>query len=116
MVFPCAFGPLPSPGVMGTSPPAYEGMQPQAHVQQRPQAGGTAWGAQEGKGEEHRRACERLAEADRSLKEREARVTGGRAGRRRGGRKGQAGRRRGSTGSGGAAEGVGGPPEKAGEG
>ena len=41
----------------------YQAMQPQAHVQQRPQAGGTAWGAEEGKGEEHRRAWERLGEA-----------------------------------------------------
>ena len=31
----------------------YPGMQPQAHMQQHQQAGGTAWGAQEGKGEEH---------------------------------------------------------------
>ena len=39
--------------------------------------GGTAWGAQEGKGEEHRRAWERFGEAERSLREREARVKGG---------------------------------------
>ena len=32
------------------------------------------WGAQEGKGEEHRRAWERLGEAERILLEREARV------------------------------------------
>ena len=57
-------------------PPAYQGMQPQAHVQQRPQAGGTAGGAQEGKGEEHRRAWERLGEAERVLREREARIKG----------------------------------------
>ena len=56
--------------------PAYQGMRPQAHMQQRQQAGGTAWGAQEGKGEEHRRAWERLGEAERSLREREARVKG----------------------------------------
>ena len=55
---------------------AYPGMQPQAHMQQHQQAGGTAWGAQEGKGEEHRRACERVGEAGRSLREREARVKG----------------------------------------
>ena len=54
--------------------PAYEGMQPQAHMQQRQQVGRTAWRAQEGKGEEHRRAWERLGEAERSLQEREARV------------------------------------------
>ena len=63
-------------GMMYPPPPAYQGMQPQAHVQQRGQAGGTAWGAQEGKGEEHRRAWERLGEAERSLREREARVIG----------------------------------------
>ena len=45
-------------------------------MQQRQQAGGTTWGAQEGKGEEHRRAWERLGEAERSLREREARVGG----------------------------------------
>ena len=65
--------------------PAYQGMQPQAHMQQRPQAGGTAWGAQEGKGEEHRRAWEGLGEAERSLREREARAMGG-AGRTEEGR------------------------------
>ena len=56
--------------------PAYPGMQPQAHMQEHQQAGGTAWGAQEGKGEEHRNAWERLGEAERSLREREARVKG----------------------------------------
>ena len=55
---------------------AYPGMQPQAHMQQHQQAGGTAWGAQEGKGEEHRRAWERFGEAERTLREREARVNG----------------------------------------
>ena len=69
--------PYPVMGMMYPPPPAYQGMQPQAHVQQRPQAGGTAWGAQEGKGEEHRRAWERLREAERSLRKREARVLGG---------------------------------------
>ena len=63
-------------GWWGGVVPPYQGMQPQAHVQQRPQAGGTAWGAQEGKGEEHRRPWERLGEAERSLREREARVKG----------------------------------------
>ena len=72
------FGPPPYPamGMMYPPPPAYQGMQPHAHVQQRPQAGGTAWGAQERKGEEHRRAWERTGEAERSLREREARVMG----------------------------------------
>ena len=67
----------PAMGMMYPSPPAYQGMQPQAHGQQRPQAGGTAWGAQEGKGAEHRTAWERLGEAERYLGEREARVMGG---------------------------------------
>ena len=56
--------------------PAYPGMQPQAHMQQHQQAGGTAWGAQEGKGQEHRRVWERLGEAGRSLQGRDARVKG----------------------------------------
>ena len=43
-------------------------------MQQHQQAAGTTWGAQEGKGEEHRRAWERFGEAERSLREREARV------------------------------------------
>ena len=64
-------------GMMYPTPPAYRGMQPQAHVQQRPHARRTAWGAQEGKGEEHKRAWERIGEAERSLREREARVNGG---------------------------------------
>ena len=68
---------LPGDGMMYPHPPAYQGMPPQAHVQQRLQAGGIAWGAQEGKGEEHRRAWERKGEAERSLREREARVMGG---------------------------------------
>ena len=46
-------------------------------MQQRPQAGGTAWGAQEGKEEEHRRAWETLGEAERSVRERDSRVMGG---------------------------------------
>ena len=69
--------PYPAMGMLYPPPPAYQGIQPQAHVQQRPQAGGTAWGAQEGNGEEHMRAWERLGEAERSLREREARVMGG---------------------------------------
>ena len=68
--------PYPMMGMVYPPPPAYQGMQPQAHVQQRQQAGGTAWGAQEGKGEEHRRAWERLGEAERDQREREARVKG----------------------------------------
>ena len=63
-------------GMMYPPLPVYPGMQPQAHMQQHQQAGGTAWGAQEGKGEEHRRAWERLGEAERSMREREARVKG----------------------------------------
>ena len=68
--------PYPVMGMVYPPPPAYQGMQPQAHVQQRPQAGGTARGAQEGKGEEHRRVWERLGKAERSLRERDARVKG----------------------------------------
>ena len=45
-------------------------------MQQRQKAGGTAWGAQEGKGGEHRRAWERLGEAERSLRERGGRLKG----------------------------------------
>ena len=69
--------PYPAMGMMYPPPPAYQGMQSQAPVQQRPQASGTTWGAQGGKGEEHRRAWERIGEAERSLREREARVMGG---------------------------------------
>ena len=66
--------PYPAMGMMYPPPPAYRGAAAQAHVQRRPQAGGTTWGAQGGKGEEHRRAWERIGEAERSLREREARV------------------------------------------
>ena len=68
--------PYPAMGMMYPPLPAYPGMQPQAHMQQHQQASGTAWGAQEGKGEEHRRAWERFGEAGRCLREREARVKG----------------------------------------
>ena len=72
------FPPPPYPAMGMVYPPlsAYQGMQPQAHMQQRQQAAGTALGAQEGKGEEHKRAWERLGEAERNLPEREARVKG----------------------------------------
>ena len=66
--------PYPAMGMMYPPLPTYPGMQPQAHMQQHQQAGGIAWGAQEGKGEEHMRAWERLGEAERSMREREARV------------------------------------------
>ena len=69
--------PYPAMGMMYPPPPAYPGVPAQAHVQQRPQAGGTTWGAQGGKREEHRRAWERVGEAERSLPEREAGVMGG---------------------------------------
>ena len=68
--------PYPAMGMMYPPLPTYPGMQPQAHMQQHQQAGGTAWGAQEGKGEEHKRAWERFREAERSLREREARDKG----------------------------------------
>ena len=68
--------PYPAMGMMYPPLPMYPGMQPQAHMQQHQQAGGTAWGAQEGKGEEHRRAWERCGDAGRSLRDREARDRG----------------------------------------
>ena len=68
--------PYPAMGMMYPPLPMYPGMQPQADMQQHQQAGGTAWGAQEGKGEEHRRVWERFGEAERSLREREARDRG----------------------------------------
>ena len=67
---------IPGDGMMYPPLPAYPGMQPQAHMQQYQRAGRTALGAQEGKGEEHRSAWETLGEAERSLREREARVKG----------------------------------------
>ena len=72
------FPPPPYPAMGMVYPPlsAYPGMQPQAHMQQHQQAGGTALGAQEGKGKERRRTPERLGKAERSLREREARVKG----------------------------------------
>ena len=76
---------------MYPAPPAYQGMQAQAHVQQRAQTGRTAWGTQGGKGEEHRRAWERIGEAERSLREGEDRVMGG-AGRVAEGRTQETGR------------------------
>ena len=76
IVPPFPLPPYPAMGMVYPPLPAYPGMQPQAHTQQRQQAVGTAWGAQEGKGEEHRRAWERLGEAERSLREKEASVKG----------------------------------------
>ena len=67
---------IPGDGNDVPAPAGVAGKQPQAHMQQHQPAGGTAWGAQEGRGEEHRRAWERLGEAERSLREREARVKG----------------------------------------
>ena len=49
---------------------------------------GQRWGAQEGKGEEHRRAWERLGEPERSLREREAMVKGEVGGAEEGRKKG----------------------------
>ena len=82
-------------------------------MQQRQQAGGTAWGVQEGKGEEHRRAWERLGKADRSLREREVRVKGEVGGTEGGRTKGTDRQQIGEAqGSGGATDGVGGTSEK----
>ena len=72
--------PYPAMGMVYPPQPAYPGVQPQVHVQQQPQACGTAWGAQQAKREEHMRAWERLGEAERSLREREARVKVGAGG------------------------------------
>ena len=74
--------PFPPPpyfamGMVYPPRPAYPGVPSQAHVQQRPEAGGTTWGAEGGKGEEHRRAWERIGEEERRLRGREARVIGG---------------------------------------
>ena len=60
-------------------PPAYPAVPPPAPVRQHPQAGGAAWGAQGGKGEEHRRAWERIGEEEKMLGEGEARIMGGAA-------------------------------------
>ena len=48
-------------------------------MRQHPQASRAAWGAQGGKGEEHKRAWERIGEEERRLGEREARIMGGAA-------------------------------------
>ena len=80
--------PYPAMGMMYPPLPTYPGMQPQAHMQQHQQAGGTAWGAQEGKGEEHRRAWGRFGEAERSLRVREARDKGESGGTEEGGTEG----------------------------
>ena len=69
--------PYPAMGMVYPPPPAYQAVPSQAHVQQRPQAGGMTLGAQGGKGEEQRRAWERIGEEERRLREREARVMGG---------------------------------------
>ena len=69
--------PYPAMQMMYPPPTAYPGVPSQANVQQRPQTGGTTWGAQGGKGEEHRRACERIGEEEKRLREREVRVMGG---------------------------------------
>ena len=48
--------PYPAMGMVYPPLPAYQGIQPRGHMQQRQQAGGTAWGAQLGR--EGRRAQE----------------------------------------------------------
>ena len=67
----------PAVGVVYPHPPAYPGVPPPAPVRQHPQAGRAAWGAQGGKGEEHREAWERTGEEERRLGDREARIMGG---------------------------------------
>ena len=81
-VVPPAIPPFPPPrypasGNVYPPPPAYPGMPSPASVRQHPQAGETAWGAQGGKGEEHRRAWGRIGEEERRLGEKEARIMGG---------------------------------------
>ena len=71
--------PYPAVGMVYPPPPAYPGVPPPAPVRQHPHAGGAAWGAQEGKGEEHRRAWERVGEEGRRLGDSKARVMGGAA-------------------------------------
>ena len=63
-------------GMLYPPPAAYSGVPSQAHVMLRPQTEGMTWGAQGGKGEEHRRAWEEIGEEGRRLREREARVMG----------------------------------------
>ena len=69
--------PYPVMGMVYPPPPAHPGVPSQVHVQQRPQAGGTTWGVQGGKGEQQRRAWESIGEEERRLREREARAMGG---------------------------------------
>ena len=71
--------PYPVVGMVHPPSPAYPVLPPPAPVQQRPQAGGAAWGAQAGGGEEHRRAWERIGEEERRLGERDARIIRGAA-------------------------------------
>ena len=71
--------PYPAVGMVYPPPPAYPGVPSQAAVRQHQQTNRTAWGAQGGKGEEHRRAWERIGEEERRLREREARVMEGAA-------------------------------------
>ena len=72
--------PYPAAGMVYPPPPAYPAVPSPASVQQHPQGGGTAWRAQGGKGEEHKRAWERIGEEEGRLGEREARTMGGAAG------------------------------------
>ena len=75
--------PLPLyPAVMPVylPPPIYPGALPPAPKQQHSQAVRATWEAQEGKGEELRRAWERIGEGKRRLQEREAWPTGEAAG------------------------------------
>ena len=81
---------LPCDGDDVPTPPAYPGVPSQAHVQERPQAGGSTWEAQGGKGEEHRRAWERIGEEERRQGSWE-----GRTGSQSRGQRGQAGRKEG---------------------
>ena len=59
--------------------PAYPGVPQPAPLRQHQQAGRAVLGAQGERGEEHRRAKERIGEEERRLREKEAWIMGGSA-------------------------------------
>ena len=75
---------LPPPyhavGAVYPPPMAYPGVMPPAHVRQHQLASWATWAAQGGKGEQLRRAWERIGEEERRLREREPQAMGDRAG------------------------------------
>ena len=76
------FPPPPYPAVVPVYPltPVYPGALPPARMRQHQQAGGATWGAQGGKGQELRRAWERIGKEERRLQGREAQAKGEAAG------------------------------------